>query len=216
MKKFWSEFKAFISKGNVLDLAVGVVVGGAFGKITTSLVNDIIMPLISLATGGVSVSDWKWVITPADPANGIAESALYYGNFIQTILDFLIISFFIFLAIKIVIKSREKLEKVGTLIKKDVKKWGRRKKKKGEVPTAEEIMEETVETEKIEPEPAEIQPIEEKPTDEIVTTEKSEQNKNEIIDSIEKLSESNFAYSEKQEELLTQIRDLLQKNLESK
>ena len=216
MKKFWSEFKAFISKGNVLDLAVGVVVGGAFGKITTSLVNDIIMPLISLATGGVSVSDWKWVITPADPANGVAESALYYGNFIQTILDFLIISFFIFLATKIVIKSREKLEKVGTLIKKDVKKWGRRKKKKGEVPTAEEIMEETVETEKIEPEPAEIQPIEEKPTDEIVTTEKSEQNKNEIIDSIEKLSESNFTYSEKQEELLTQIRDLLQKNLESK
>ncbi len=216
MKKFWSEFKAFISKGNVLDLAVGVVVGGAFGKITTSLVNDIIMPLISLATGGVSVSDWKWVITPADPANGVAESALYYGNFIQTILDFLIISFFIFLAIKIVIKSREKLEKVGTLIKKDVKKWGRKKKKEGEVPTAEEIMEETVETEKIEPEPAEIQPIEEKPTDEIVTTEKSEQNKNEIIDSIEKLSESNFAYSEKQEELLTQIRDLLQKNLESK
>ena len=216
MKRFWSEFKAFISKGNVLDLAVGVVVGGAFGKITTSLVNDIIMPLISLATGGVSVSDWKWVITPADPANGVAESALYYGNFIQTILDFLIISFFIFLAIKIVIKSREKLEKVGTLIKKDVKKWGRKKKKKGEVPTAEEIMEETVEAEKIEPETAEIQPIEEKPTDEIVTTEKSEQNKNEIIDSIEKLSESNFAYSEKQEELLTQIRDLLQKNLESK
>mgnify|MGYP004644279825 CR=1 FL=1 len=211
MKKFWSEFKAFISKGNVLDLAVGVVVGGAFGKITTSLVNDIIMPLISLATGGVSVSDWKWVITPADPANGVAESALYYGNFIQTILDFLIISFFIFLAIKIVIKSREKLEKVGTLIKKDVKKWGRKKKKKGEVPTAEEVMEETVEDET-----AEIQPIEEKPTDEIVTTEKSEQNKNEIIDSIEKLSESNFAYSEKQEELLTQIRDLLQKNLESK
>lgn len=216
MKKFWSEFKAFISKGNVLDLAVGVVVGGAFGKITTSLVNDIIMPLISLATGGVSVSDWKWVITPADPANGVAESALYYGNFIQTILDFLIISFFIFLAIKIVIKSREKLEKVGTLIKKDVKKWGRKKKKKGEVPTAEEIMEETVEAEKIEPETAEIQPIAEKPTDEIVTTEKSEQNKNEIIDSIEKLSESNFAYSEKQEELLTQIRDLLQKNFESK
>lgn len=216
MKKFWSEFKAFISKGNVLDLAVGVVVGGAFGKITTSLVNDIIMPLISLATGGVSVSDWKWVITPADPANGIAESALYYGNFIQTILDFLIISFFIFLAIKIVIKSREKLEKVGTLIKKDVKKWGRKKKKKGEVPTAEEVMEETVEAEKIEPEIAEIQPIAEKPTEEIVTTEKSEQNKNEIINSIEKLSESNFTYSEKQEELLTQIRDLLQKNLESK
>lgn len=211
MKKFWSEFKAFISKGNVLDLAVGVVVGGAFGKITTSLVNDIIMPLISLATGGVSVSDWKWVITPADPANGVAESALYYGNFIQTILDFLIISFFIFLAIKIVIKSREKLEKVGTLIKKDVKKWGRKKKKKGEIPTAEEVMEETVE-----PETAEIQPIEEKPTDEIVTTEKSEQNKNEIIDSIENLSKSNFAYSEKQEELLTQIRDLLQKNFESK
>ena len=216
MKKFWSEFKAFISKGNVLDLAVGVVVGGAFGKITTSLVNDIIMPLISLATGGVSVSDWKWVITPADPANGIAESALYYGNFIQTILDFLIISFFIFLAIKIVIKSREKLEQVGNKIKKDVKKWGR--KKKQVAPTAEEVMEET---KKIMSETTEIEQsltpesITEMPAD-IVTTEKSEQNKNEIISSVIKVTEDNSKSNEKQEELLTQIRDLLQKNLEAK
>jgi large conductance mechanosensitive channel len=60
MKKFWKDFKAFISKGNVIGLAIAVIVGGAFGKIVTSLVNDVIMPLISFATGGVSISDWKW------------------------------------------------------------------------------------------------------------------------------------------------------------
>lgn len=63
MKKFWKDFREFISKGNVIDLAVAVIIGAAFGKIVTSLVNDIVMPLISLATGGTDVSDWKWVIT---------------------------------------------------------------------------------------------------------------------------------------------------------
>lgn len=108
MKGFWKDFKAFLQRGNVVDLAVAVVVGGAFGKIVTSLVNDIIMPLISLAIGGASVSDWKWVIKEAtyDEANNLltAETALHYGAFIQTILDFLIIAFFIFLAIRIASK----------------------------------------------------------------------------------------------------------------
>lgn len=108
MKGFWKDFKAFLQRGNVVDLAVAVVVGGAFGKIVTSLVNDIIMPLISLAIGGASVSDWKWVIQEATyDSNGVlltAETALHYGAFIQTILDFLIIAFFIFLAIRIVTK----------------------------------------------------------------------------------------------------------------
>ena len=94
MKKFFADFKKFISRGNVIDLAVGVVVGGAFGKITTSLVNDIIMPLISLLFGGKSVADWKWVIQEAtyDDAGTLltAETALHYGSFIQTIIDFLI------------------------------------------------------------------------------------------------------------------------------
>ena len=65
MKKFMEEFKAFAMRGNVLDMAIGVVIGGAFGKITTSLVNDIIMPLVSILTGGVDFSAWKWVLKEA-------------------------------------------------------------------------------------------------------------------------------------------------------
>lgn len=99
-----SEFKEFIAKGNVLDLAVGVVIGAAFGKIVTALVDGIIMPVIGLMTGGVSVSDWKYVIHPAqfDAAGKetVAESAIRYGAFIQTIVDFLIIGFVIFLVVK--------------------------------------------------------------------------------------------------------------------
>ena len=96
MKKFMEEFKAFAMRGNVLDMAVGVVIGGAFGKITTSLVNDIIMPLVSILTGGVDFSAWKWVLKEAvmegsedvDP-----EIAVNYGNLISVILDFIIIAF---------------------------------------------------------------------------------------------------------------------------
>ena len=93
MKKFMEEFKAFAMRGNVLDMAVGVVIGGAFGKITTSLVNDIIMPLVSILTGGVDFSAWKWVLKEAvmegsevvDP-----EIAVNFGNLISVILDFTI------------------------------------------------------------------------------------------------------------------------------
>lgn len=216
MKGFWKDFKAFISKGNILDLAVGVVVGGAFGKITSSLVNDIIMPLISAATGGVSVSDWKWVITAADPAKGIAESALYYGNFIQTILDFLIISFFIFLTIRIIIKSREKLSKVGTTLKTDIKRFGKKKKNKQESVEIVQIEEPQTnpvvadDNSALAPEAVGLSSSEN-----IVTAEKSESNKNEIIETITKVSEASTKYSAKQEELLTQIRDLLQKQTEN-
>lgn len=116
MKKFFADFKKFISRGNVLDLAVGVVVGGAFGKITTSLVNDIIMPLISLLFGGKSVADWKWVIQEAtyDDAGTLltAETALHYGSFIQTIIDFLIIAFSIFLILRIIMNARKGLEEL--------------------------------------------------------------------------------------------------------
>lgn len=117
MKKFLTEFKEFISKGNVMDMAVAVIVGAAFGKIVTSLVNDIIMPIISLITGGISVADLKWVITAADEAAGIAECSLNYGAFIQNIIDFLIVSFVIFVVLKaflaaknLMIKKEEKPE----------------------------------------------------------------------------------------------------------
>lgn len=102
----WKEFKEFAMKGNVLDLAVGVIIGGAFGKIVTSLVNDIIMPLVGILLGGVNFSDLKYVITPAN--GDIPESALMYGAFIQSIVDFLIIAFSIFLFIKLINSMKRK------------------------------------------------------------------------------------------------------------
>jgi large conductance mechanosensitive channel len=98
-----SEFKEFIAKGNVVDLAVGVVIGAAFGKIVTALVDGIVMPIIGVALGGVSVSDWKFVLKPAgldDAGNKVAEVAVRYGLLIQTLIDFLIIAFVVFLLLK--------------------------------------------------------------------------------------------------------------------
>ena len=114
MKKFIEDFKAFALKGNIVDMAVGVVVGGAFGKIVTSLVNDIITPLISLATGRVSFTDLKIVFNEAvlDEAGNVlqAETALTYGNFLQSIIDFFIIALSIFVVIKLMMKGKEKME----------------------------------------------------------------------------------------------------------
>ena len=89
------DFKEFALKGNVLDLAVGVIIGGAFGKIVSSLVNDIIMPIIGIILGGINFRNLKYVITPAK--ENVAESAIMYGAFIQSIIDFLIIAFSIFM-----------------------------------------------------------------------------------------------------------------------
>ena len=114
MKKFFAEFKAFAMRGNVLDMAVGVVIGGAFGKITTSLVNDILMPLLSLLTGGVDFSSWKWVLKAASVAEDgteIAEIAVNYGSLIATILDFVLIAFAIFCLLKAVNGFHDKLAK---------------------------------------------------------------------------------------------------------
>ncbi len=94
------EFKEFAMRGSVVDLAVGVVIGGAFGKIVTSLVNDVIMPPIGFLTGGIDFSEMKYVIQSGDEANGIAETAIAYGNFINVVIEFLIIAFCIFLVIK--------------------------------------------------------------------------------------------------------------------
>lgn len=114
MKKFFTDFKAFIAKGNVMDMAVAVIIGGAFGKIVTSLVNDIIMPVIGLITGGVSVADLKYVVTPASLAEDgteIAEVAVKYGAFIQNIVDFLIVAFTIFVVLRIFLAGKKKFEK---------------------------------------------------------------------------------------------------------
>jgi large conductance mechanosensitive channel len=114
MKKFFADFKAFITKGNIIDMAVGVIIGGAFGKIVTSLVNDIITPLISILTGKVSLTELKWVINEAvlDEAGAVVtpELALTYGNFLQNIIDFLIIAISIFVVLRIMVTAQKKLE----------------------------------------------------------------------------------------------------------
>lgn len=104
MKKFFDEFKKFAMRGNVIDLAVGVVIGGAFGKITTSIVNDIIMPVIGVLTGGLNFGDWKIVLKQAVlDAEGVVtnpEVAITFGNTISVILDFIIIAFAVFCLVK--------------------------------------------------------------------------------------------------------------------
>ncbi len=110
LKSFANEFKEFIAKGNVLDMAVAVIIGGAFGKIVTSLVNDIIMPAVGILTGKVNFADLKYVITAADEAAGVAESAICWGAFIQNIVDFLIVALCIFIMLKIVLGMKTKLE----------------------------------------------------------------------------------------------------------
>lgn len=108
-----SEFKEFVSRGNVVDLAVGVVIGAAFGKIVTALVNGIVMPLVGVALGGVSVSEWKYVITPAsvDAAGAeVAEVAVQYGMLIQTAIDFVLIALVIFLFLKAYNRMQKKAE----------------------------------------------------------------------------------------------------------
>lgn len=114
-KGFVAEFKEFISRGNVLDMAVGVIIGGAFGKISTSLVNDVIMPAISMLTGGIDFSSWKVVLKAATAgADGVldpaTEVAIRYGTFLATILDFLIIAFAVFCLIKGINAFRRKKE----------------------------------------------------------------------------------------------------------
>ena len=136
MKKFFADFKAFITKGNIIDMAVGVIIGGAFGKIVTSLVNDIITPLISILTGKVSLTELKWVINEAvlDEAGAVVtpELALTYGNFLQNIIDFLIIAISIFVVLRIMVTAQKKLESL---------------KKKEEEEKKEEAPEEPKETE---------------------------------------------------------------------
>lgn len=105
MKKFFNEFKEFAMRGNVIDMAVGVIIGAAFGKIVSSLVDDIIMPLVGVATGGMNFTDFKWVIQKAgtDSAGVLKpEVTLNWGTWVQTIIDFLIVAFCIFIAIKFI------------------------------------------------------------------------------------------------------------------
>lgn len=112
---FFAEFKKFIARGNVMDMAVGVIIGGAFGKISTSLVNDIIMPAVSMLVGGINFSDWKIVLKQAVlDVDGVTELSpavcINYGTFLSTILDFLIIAFAVFCLIRFLNNLHRKKE----------------------------------------------------------------------------------------------------------
>ena len=122
MKKFFQEFKEFALKGNVLDMAVGVVVGGAFKEIVTALVNNIINPLIGALTGQGNLSDLKYVISKAVIENGVEivpENAVTYGVFLQAIIDFLIIAFSIFVALKVMMNAEKKIQELLTKKKEE-------------------------------------------------------------------------------------------------
>ena len=120
----FKEFKEFISKGNVMDLAVGVIIGGAFGKIVTSLVDDMIMPVLGIILGKINFSALKLIITPAEGDK--PEVAVLYGSFIQNVVNFLIMAFVIFLMVKAVNKLRKPAKKVEEVIE--------------EIPTKEETL----------------------------------------------------------------------------
>lgn len=119
MKKHLNDFKEFAFKGNVLDLAVGVIIGGAFGKIISSLVNDLLMPILTILTGNVSYQDLKIVLKVATETE--SEVAILYGNFIQASIDFLVIAICIYFIIKFItrFKKKEEVVEVAPVVQED-------------------------------------------------------------------------------------------------
>lgn len=111
----FGEFKKFALRGNVIDLAVGVIIGGAFGKIVSSLVNDIIMPILGIFTGKINLTALKLVISPAK--GDIAELSVNYGQFIQTTIDFFLVALSIFLMIKVLNSFKKKQEEKPAEVK---------------------------------------------------------------------------------------------------
>ncbi|MBP5492365.1 MAG: large-conductance mechanosensitive channel protein MscL [Clostridiales bacterium] len=131
----WKDFKAFLLRGNVVDLAVAVVIGAAFGKIVTSIVDDIIMPCIGMLTSGIDFADMKYVLKAGEMVDGelTGEVAIKYGVLINTIIQFVIIAFVIFIVVRAINKAKEKLEKLS-------KKQEEEEKKEEETPKDIELL----------------------------------------------------------------------------
>lgn len=142
-KGFWQEFKEFISRGNILDLAVAVVIGGAFGAIVTSLTNDIIMPLVTWAAGENSLADLSVELIPAktivvDGVTVVKEALTWnYGNFLQAVLDFLIIALTVFLFVKLIMKIKAATAVVADSAKQFSEKVKQKENGEDEAETAE-------------------------------------------------------------------------------
>lgn len=186
-KQFWTDFKTFISRGNVVDLAVAMVVGAAFNKIVSQLVDSFINPLIGIFVGGFDLADLKYVVHEAqyDDLGNVtkAEVAFTYGLFIQAIIDFLIISLTVFVVVKLYTKLKKRLEE-------ESKKW----------------------YDELNPEEAEAR--RKKEAEEKAKAEEAKKLEEERLAEIERLKkekeEAQRDYFLKQQELLTQIRDALQ------
>ena len=116
MKKFIAEFKEFINKGNVMDLAVGVIIGGAFQAIVNSLVNDLLMPILGAITGGVHFESWKVTLGAGELEN---PATLTYGNFIAALINFLLMAIVLFLIVKILNRTRSTIESIGSSDKEE-------------------------------------------------------------------------------------------------
>ncbi len=141
--KFFDEFKKFAFKGNVVDMAVGVVIGNVFGKIVSSLVNDIIMPPVGLLIGGVNFSELKIVLKEA--VGETPAVTINYGNFIQTILDFLIVALSIFICVSLINKGRElatkkEREEAEAKAKAEAEAKAKAEAEAPKVPTTEELL----------------------------------------------------------------------------
>ena len=188
-KKFWGEFKTFIAKGNVVDLAVALVIGTAFNKIVSQLVDSFITPLIGIVLGGFSLNDWKWVYKEAVLAEDgetvlEAEIAFSYGTFLQTVIDFLIIALTVFVVVKLYTRIRNRIEEEAQRLNDALNpdEVEARKKAEEEARQKEEL----------------AKKLEEERLAEI---ERLKQEK----------AEAQREYFLKQQELLTQIRDALNK-----
>lgn len=198
MKKFFSEFKAFISKGNVFDMAVGLIIATAFNKIVSSLVNDIIMPLITWGTGAASLADLSIVLRR--DVEGVATLTWAYGAFLQTVIDFLIIALSVFIMVKLVTNSQKKFKELTDFVATQSKKEIREERKLIRMQAKEQnksFKELWKEHEKVK-----ALQLEEK--------KKLEEEQRKLKEQEEKLKHPS------QEELLMQIRDLLKENTELK
>ncbi len=109
---FLQDFKAFAMRGNVIDMAVGIIIGAAFGKIVSAIVSDVIMPLVGLLVGGINFTDLKILLKPEEIVDGVEKAAVYlnYGVFMQAVLDFLVIALSIFFCIRMISKFNKKQE----------------------------------------------------------------------------------------------------------
>jgi large conductance mechanosensitive channel len=119
MERFIKDFKTFVTRGNIMELAIAVIIGTAFNRVVQSLVNDVIMPVLSLITGKEGFDNYKYVITAANEEEGIVENAIYYGKFIQHTIDFIFMALVVFVIYRIILHLQERMEEAWEEKKKE-------------------------------------------------------------------------------------------------